>query len=601
MPATNGTGYLLDGHWRPVTSALDGDLRIAYVSCNGQEHRRPRAPGARAQPAAGTRRRRARGACVPPAAPRRRPALRRRNARRGSTATGLERRRARRRASARGPARDWSAPARLPARALLELYAQPETAWLMARVPSLCMWDDHDICDGWGSLPPGRLDAPLGRLVFAVAREFFLLFQLGARPDAAAPPLCRDPSGKTLTWDLALPGLTLIAPDLRSERRPDRVMGPAGDAAFRAALAEQPAARTLVLSSVPALGPRLSGVERAMHLTRRMEKYEDDLRDQWQSRAHRDEWRAFLGEILARHERGDSPVTLLSGEIHLATRATMAAQGAPVHQLVASGITHPPPPRAVRPRARRAGPARRIAVPAHPIRLRPCPASAQRLHGAAQLPGDRARRGPLARLVGPGARRPDAAALPRPVTPIAAASPRRSPDVPRPRHAGRLARGRVEAAGGQRAMEILLWSVVAVIATAIIWKGSGLLESSSARLSAYYELPDIVQGAVVVAVGSSFPELSTTVISTLVHGEFELGVAAIVGSALFNILVIPALSGLSSREQLRSNRDLVYKEAQFYMIAVAVLTLTFSFAAIYNPVPDPGERHPGEIDAVARR
>lgn len=144
-------------------------------------------------------------------------------------------------------------------------------------------------------------------------------------------------------------------------------------------------------------------------------------------------------------------------------------------------------------------------------------------------------------------------------------------------------------------MEILLWSVVALVGTAIIWKGSGLLESSSARLSAYYSLPEIVQGAVVVAIGSSFPELSTTVISTLVHGEFELGVAAIVGSALFNILIIPAAAGLSTRKQLRANRDLVYKEAQFYMIAVAVLTLTFAFAAIYFPV-DSEEAIVGEIN-----
>ena len=139
-------------------------------------------------------------------------------------------------------------------------------------------------------------------------------------------------------------------------------------------------------------------------------------------------------------------------------------------------------------------------------------------------------------------------------------------------------------------MEILLWTAVALVATAIIWKGSGLLESSSERIAAYYSLPEVVQGAVIVAIGSSFPELSTVVISTLIHGEFELGVAAVVGSALFNILVIPALCGLSSHKQLRSNRDLVYKEAQFYMIAVAVLTLTFAFAAIYYPVaPDSGD------------
>lgn len=143
--------------------------------------------------------------------------------------------------------------------------------------------------------------------------------------------------------------------------------------------------------------------------------------------------------------------------------------------------------------------------------------------------------------------------------------------------------------------EILLWTAVVLVATGVIWKGSGLLESSSERLSAYYRLPDIVQGAVVVAVGSSFPELSTTVISAAVHDEFELGVAAIVGSALFNILVIPALAGLSGREQLRANRDLVYKESQFYMIAVAVLMLTFSFAAIYHPTESQQGAIQGEV------
>ncbi|TDN99196.1 MULTISPECIES: sodium:calcium antiporter [Halomonas] len=143
--------------------------------------------------------------------------------------------------------------------------------------------------------------------------------------------------------------------------------------------------------------------------------------------------------------------------------------------------------------------------------------------------------------------------------------------------------------------EVLLWALVAVAGTAIVWHGSGLLERTSERLAAYYRLPDIVQGAIVVAVGSSFPELSTTVLSSLLHGEFELGVAAIVGSALFNILVVPALSGLASREPLQANRDLVYKEAQFYMIAVAVLTLTFSFAVIYQPLSDAGGAIRGEL------
>ncbi|NGP88848.1 sodium:calcium antiporter [Fodinibius halophilus] len=145
-------------------------------------------------------------------------------------------------------------------------------------------------------------------------------------------------------------------------------------------------------------------------------------------------------------------------------------------------------------------------------------------------------------------------------------------------------------------LSLLLWTLVALVSTAILWKGSDWLERASERLSTYYELPDIVQGALVVAIGSSFPELSTVVISTLLHGEFELGVAAIVGSAIFNILIIPAAAGLVSKNPLQANRDLVYKEAQFYMISVAVLIITFSFAAIFNPVPSEGQAILGEMD-----
>jgi len=144
--------------------------------------------------------------------------------------------------------------------------------------------------------------------------------------------------------------------------------------------------------------------------------------------------------------------------------------------------------------------------------------------------------------------------------------------------------------------EVIVWAVIAVASTIVVWKGSVWLGIASEHLSAYYGLPEIVRGAVVVAVGSSFPELSTVVISTWIHGEFELGVAAIVGSALFNILIIPAAARLAAPQPLRSNRDLVYKEAQFYLIAIAVLLLTFSFAAIYFPLEGPPGVILGELN-----
>ncbi|WP_312907434.1 sodium:calcium antiporter [Natronosalvus caseinilyticus] len=134
---------------------------------------------------------------------------------------------------------------------------------------------------------------------------------------------------------------------------------------------------------------------------------------------------------------------------------------------------------------------------------------------------------------------------------------------------------------------------VVLVATGVIWIGSGWLEGSADTLSAYYELPAVVQGSIVVAVGSSFPELASVVFTALA-GTFDMGVGAVVGSAIFNILVIPALAGIFSHGTMETNRAIVYKEAQFYMIAVSGLIITFALAVIYNPVPN-GSGLGGEI------
>jgi cation:H+ antiporter len=124
--------------------------------------------------------------------------------------------------------------------------------------------------------------------------------------------------------------------------------------------------------------------------------------------------------------------------------------------------------------------------------------------------------------------------------------------------------------------------LVVVLTTGLIWVGSGWLESSAEALSGYYGLPAVVQGSIVVAVGSSFPEL-VSVLVTALSGSFSMGVGAIVGSAIFNILVIPALSGLAADGAVGADRTIVYKEAQFYMISVSALVLTFALAVIYYP------------------
>ena len=228
----------------------------------------------------------------------------------------------------------------------LAIYGQLQIGHMLARVPSLMMWDDHDIFDGWGSHKKWFQGTAVAKGMFACAREAFCLMQLCCAP-GDLPDMVLDREGKSLAWRTDFPGVSIIAPDLRSERTPSAVMGEHGWRDLPQCLESVPDGnRILLMSSVPVIGPRLSLVEMMMHLLPKAQKYEDDLRDQWQSRWHRREWCRFLELIEEIANEHDHEITLLSGEIHVATRGTFETKCKTIHQLVASGISHTAPPAA---------------------------------------------------------------------------------------------------------------------------------------------------------------------------------------------------------------------------------------------------------------
>ena len=131
----------------------------------------------------------------------------------------------------------------------------------------------------------------------------------------------------------------------------------------------------------------------------------------------------------------------------------------------------------------------------------------------------------------------------------------------------------------------LVWNLALVVpGAALIWLSSTRLETASRRVATHYGIPEAVKGAVITAVASSFPELSSVVAATLIHGDFELGLAVVVGSAIFNISMIPSLAVFFGGA-LKADRAVVYRDALFYIVAVLGLLLTFSLAAIYFSVP----------------
>ena len=94
------------------------------------------------------------------------------------------------------------------------------------------------------------------------------------------------------------------------------------------------------------------------------------------------------------------------------------------------------------------------------------------------------------------------------------------------------------------------------------------------EISDRLQLPNHVAAASLMAVGSSAPELAIAAIALFrgsSHGD--IGIGTIVGSAVFNVLVITGVSALA--RPLHITLKVVLRDALFYVASIILLLITF--------------------------
>jgi cation:H+ antiporter len=85
--------------------------------------------------------------------------------------------------------------------------------------------------------------------------------------------------------------------------------------------------------------------------------------------------------------------------------------------------------------------------------------------------------------------------------------------------------------------------LLAALGLGAIMTGADLLVSASIEVAQQIGIPDTIIGLTVVAVGTSLPELATSV-AAAIKGETDIALGNIIGSNLFNILGILGLTAL---------------------------------------------------------
>lgn len=112
--------------------------------------------------------------------------------------------------------------------------------------------------------------------------------------------------------------------------------------------------------------------------------------------------------------------------------------------------------------------------------------------------------------------------------------------------------------------------------------GLGLLIASSralvwaaSQVAAALGVSELIIGLTVVAVGTSLPELAASVMSAL-KGQADMAIGAIIGSNMFNLLLVLAIPGFWGTLHLQA--EVLHRD----LVAVFVTTLVLALAALYG-------------------
>jgi len=231
-----------------------------------------------------------------------------------------------------------------------ERWSNESMSLMLASAPSLMMWDDHDIFDGWGSFPAALQNCDVFQQIFKTAKRYFELFQIRSKLNNAL----LNPQEDHYAFALKFHNYNILGLDNRTERTLEQVMGSETQWPLINDYLDQlnDEGHLLVMSAVPIIYRDFSFTESVFDITPWEEELTDDLKDHWRSKEHQGERARLIHHLLdnshkRRQANPESKTVILSGDVHIGCIGVIndTARNCKVHQVVSSGIMHPAPSR----------------------------------------------------------------------------------------------------------------------------------------------------------------------------------------------------------------------------------------------------------------
>lgn len=95
-----------------------------------------------------------------------------------------------------------------------------------------------------------------------------------------------------------------------------------------------------------------------------------------------------------------------------------------------------------------------------------------------------------------------------------------------------------------------------IIGFILLIKGADLFVDSASGIAKRFGIPSLIIGMTIVAMGTSAPELSVSITSAI-KGLNDMSIANVVGSNIFNTLMILGVSSLFNKLKINSYKDII--------------------------------------------
>ena len=201
----------------------------------------------------------------------------------------------------------------------LKKWSDIQMSLCLATIPTIMMWDDHDIFDGWGSYPSELLNCDVYQNIFEVAKKYFEIFQIRTVKNETL--FNKDKSH--FSFALKFRNYDILALDNRTQRSIYQVMGNNQWKELNTYLDTNIASSNLlILSAVPVVYRDFSLTENLVDFTSWQEELTDDLKDHWRAKEHQGErmrliMRLFMNIEKRRTLLKNTRTVILSGDVHV--------------------------------------------------------------------------------------------------------------------------------------------------------------------------------------------------------------------------------------------------------------------------------------------